>query len=66
MEQDRPAVGEAAVEAWDEGRDKAEAEWVGRLPQGQAEIAYARTAAQQPLTLPDSPAIKEIVLNVER
>jgi hypothetical protein len=59
-------VDAAAVEVLDEGRDKAETEWVGRLPQGQAEITYARTAAQQLLMLPDSLAIKEVALNVER
>lgn len=66
MEQDQPVVDAAAVEVWDEGRDKAEAEWVGRLPQGPAEIAYAPTAAQQSLTLSDSLAIRGVVPSVEQ
>jgi hypothetical protein len=34
-----------AVE-WDEVKARAEAEWVGRSPQGRAEIVYARNAQQ--------------------
>jgi hypothetical protein len=64
MEQDRPVGDAAVVEVWDEVRDKVEAEWEDRLPQGQMEIAYARNAGQQFLMLPDNHATKEIALNV--
>ena len=38
------------------GKDKAkvEAGWAGHSPPGRVEVVYARTAAQQPLMLPDS------------
>ncbi len=64
MEQDRPVRDAAVVEVWDEVRDKAEVEWEDRLPQGQAEIAYARNVGQRFLMLPDSRAAKEVALNV--
>jgi len=48
------------------GMDRVEAEWAVRSQQGRAEIAYARTAAQQSLMLSDSLAIKEAALNVVR
>lgn len=47
-------------------KDKVEAGWVDRLPQGRAEIAYAQTAVQQFLMLRDSLAIKEAVQSVVR
>jgi hypothetical protein len=53
MEQDRPAGDAAAAEVW----DKAEAEWVARLPQARAEIAYVRTAVQQFLISLDNPVM---------
>jgi len=52
------------VKVW--GVVRVEAGWAGRLPQGQAEIAYAQAAAQQFLMLPDSLAIKEAVRNAAR
>jgi hypothetical protein len=52
------------AEVWDEARDKAKGGWADLLRQGQAEIAYARAAAQQSLILSDSLAIKEAVQNV--
>jgi hypothetical protein len=64
MEQDRPVRDAAVVEVWDEVRDKVEAEWEDRLPQGRAEIAYAQNMATRFLTLPDNHATKEIALNV--
>jgi hypothetical protein len=66
MEQGRAVVDAAVVEVWDEVKDKAEDEWEDRLPQGPAEIAYARTAAQQFLMLSDSLAIKEVVPSAEQ
>ena len=51
---------------WDAVRDKVEAEWVDRLPQGRVEIAYAQAAVRQSLMLPDSLVIKEVVQNVEQ
>jgi hypothetical protein len=50
--------------AEDAAKDRAG--WAGRLLQARAEIAYARTAAQQFLMLPDSSAIREIVQSAER
>ena len=56
----------AQVVVWAEARDKAEAGWADRLLRGRAEIVYAQAAVRQSLILPDSPAIREAVQNVER
>ncbi|MBN1392895.1 MAG: hypothetical protein JW947_08850 [Sedimentisphaerales bacterium] len=61
MEQDRPVGDAAAVEVWGEGKDRAEAEWEDRLPQGQAETVCARNAVRWFLILLDNLVIKEIV-----
>jgi len=39
---------------WDEDRARVEAEWAGRLLQGQAEVASVRNVEQQLLILPDN------------
>ena len=54
--------GQAQDVVWDKARVKVE--WVDRLLEDQAEIAYARVVEQRLLMLPDSLAIKEAVLNV--
>ena len=53
---------QAKTKGW--GVVRVEAEWVGLLLRGRAEIVYAQAAAQQSLILPDSLAIKEAVRNV--
>jgi hypothetical protein len=55
MVQGRPVV---AVEV--------EAEWADHLPQGRAEVVYARTAEQRLLMLPGSLVMQKIVQNVVR
>jgi hypothetical protein len=56
--------GQAQDVVWDKARVKVE--WVDRLLEDQAEIAYARVVEQRSLMLSDSLAIKEAVLNVVR
>ena len=49
-----------------EAKAKVGAGWAGHLQQGRAEVAYARTAQQWLLMLPDSPVMREAVRNVVR
>ena len=51
---------------WGEAKDRAEAEWVGHLPQVRVEAVYARTVVQQLLMLSDNLVIKEAARNVEQ
>ena len=54
----------AQVAVWADVPEVAEAEWADRLQQGQAEIAYVRTAEQRSLILPGSLVMQKAVLNV--
>ena len=58
--------GPAQDVVWDEAKVKAEAEWVDRLLEDQAEVVSVQNAEQRSLMLSDSLAIKEAVLNVVR
>ena len=51
MVQDQAARDVVLVEVWVEGKVRAGAEWAVHLPQGRAEIAYARNAASRFLIL---------------
>jgi len=48
------------------GEVRVKAEWVAHLQQDRAEVASVQNAEQRLLMLPDSLAIKEIVLSVVR
>jgi hypothetical protein len=58
------AKGLAQDVVWDEAKVRAEAEWVDRLLEDQAEVVSVQNAEQRLLMLPESLAIKEAVLNV--
>jgi hypothetical protein len=64
--QDLLVKGPAQDVVWVEAKAKVEAGWAARLLQGRAEIVYAQAVEQRSLTLQDSLAIKEAVLNVEQ
>jgi hypothetical protein len=66
MEQDLLVEVPAQEEVWGEARDRAEEEWVDRLPQVRVEVVSVRIVVQQYLTLPDNLVIKEVVRNVEQ
>ncbi len=66
MEQGRPARDAVVAEAWVGVRAKAEAEWVGHLPQARAEVASVRTAEQRLLMLSGSLVMQKVVLSVVR
>ncbi|GAJ06890.1 unnamed protein product, partial [marine sediment metagenome] len=54
------------VAVWVEDKGKVEAEWAAPLPQGRAEVAFARAVERRPLTWSVNPVIKRYVLNVVR
>jgi len=56
----------ARAVVWVEAKAKVEAEWVGHLQQGRAEIVSVRTVEQRLLMLPDSLVTQKAVLNVVR
>jgi hypothetical protein len=66
MEQDRLGREVVPAEVWAEDKVRAEVEWVDRLLQDRAEIAYALTVAIRYLTSPASLVIKEIAQSAER
>ena len=66
MEQARLAKGPAQAGVWVEAKAKVKAEWADHLPQGRAEVVSVRTAVRRLLMLPDSLAMRKVVLSVEQ
>ena len=56
--------GPAQDVVWDKDKARVKVEWVDRLLEDQAEIAYARVVEQRSLMLSDSLAMQRAVLNV--
>ena len=61
-----PVKDPAQAVVWGKVRARVEAEWVGHLQQGRAEIVSVRTAEQRLLMLPDSLVMQKAVRNVVR